>query len=302
MSALFKRFVKGDGLLVNEHVSIGLPEAIDSFLTKEERFSLEKTLRERTRASLLTERYFIKAGFSTEGRRFQSLQNEINVYTDFCFPDVKYPRLKWHHIDTHLVILLIERIQAFALAERRDAFTLPPHAHVEAVLDEISQLKAAKIPHNWHARYHRDENVEKYIKAVSPYIPENTRCSLDSLAGNLHTNENLVFSHGDLLPMNIMANKEHYWLVDWEYADIRPTSFDPAYFLLFSHHPSDGIKLFEKRYRFWDPVELYRDTVVISLHEMKLWITQVEPGSLQTERITMWQHVLEECVRWLMSH
>lgn len=281
---------------MSELFSICLPKAIGTFLTNEECSHLEKTLKEQMRAPLLTARYFVKAAASTEIKRYQSLQREIKVYTNFYSHDVRYPKLKWHHIDDNLVILIVERIHAVALAERRDAFTIHPLARVESVLNEISQLGAAKIPQHWHPSYHRDENVEKNANAVSPYLPGDIRSTLDSLVGRLHTNEHLAFSHGDLLPMNVMVNKEQYWFVDWEGADIRPASFDPAYFLLFSHSPLDGIKFFEKLYRFWDPVELYRDTVVISLHEMKLWM-QVEPGSLQTERIALWLHVLEESVR-----
>ncbi len=287
---------------MNEISPIYFPEALASFLTREECFSIEKTLEKQMRVSMLTERYFVKAGVSNDPKNIQSLKNEIKVYTTFSPDSIGYPKLKWYRIDNNLVILILERIDALALAERRDAFNIHPSANTESILSEISKLERAKIPENWPVSYHRDEKIEKYGKIVFPYLPQDIRIALDSLVGSLHMNENLVFSHGDLLPMNIMINQEQYWFVDWEWADIRPASFDPAFFLLFSRPPSDGITFFEKCHMFWNPVELYRDTVVISLHEMKLWITQVDPSSLQVKRINMWLLVLKEAVEWLMLH
>ncbi|GCE50683.1 phosphotransferase family enzyme [Thermosporothrix hazakensis] len=286
--------------MINDRLPICLPTEVNAFVSSEERSQLEAQLENYFRAYVVGEKYFIKVGTSEKDCFFQSLKREVKTYKMFHLSSIRCPKLVWHYIGDDIVVLVTEKIPGSPLADRREAFHLPPNVLVENLLPDIAKIRKVETPPHWVSSYHRDEKVQKYCKILHSHLPARLRTALESLVGHLHTQNNIGFSHGDLLPKNILFYHEHYWFIDWEWADLRPYSYDPALFALFSLDPLLGLTCFEKWSQFWNPIELYRDAVVIALREMKIWLTQATNKTERVKYAALWQRTLEEAIRWLM--
>lgn len=285
---------------MSEYAERHFPKELAALLSPEATAQIASMLREHARASLITEDSFIKIGIAQRENDpyFQSLEHERHVYTTVQFPPICYAKLRWHYTDGTMIILVTERIEASALGNRRDAFALPAGVNSEEIFAEIAKIGTGKVPEHWLSTYEREKKAAGYLKRLSPHIPQLLTMHSEELFERLSFVGEPVLSHGDLLPTNILMRQGRYWFIDWEWADLRPASYDAALFTLFSRPPYQALSLFEQLDHLWDPVELYRDAVVIALRELKILVFQSQ--STHQDSMIMWVRTLEEAVRWLL--
>jgi thiamine kinase-like enzyme len=172
-------------------------------------------------------------------------------------------------VDDALVFMVMDRVYAEPLANRSNGFAVSGPVHAGAVLEEIRKLQAVDIPGDWVSAYHRGQKILAYLEVIHSHLPARMIRVLGSIGTQWDSGRGVVLSHGDLIPPNIMVRDGCYWFVDWEWAGLRPPSYDPALFLLFSRRPDEVLGLFDKTGGPWDTEELYKDCVVIAAREIK---------------------------------
>jgi len=95
-------------------------------------------------------------------------------------------------------------------------------------------------------------NKEKYI--ISNFVAE-LKLLLGSYSNDV--NIDLVSTHGDLQPGNIMCSKDDFWIIDWEYSDQRSIFYDALVFDLECRFPSGLSTRFNKKINELGNVEGY---------------------------------------------
>jgi thiamine kinase-like enzyme len=90
----------------------------------------------------------------------------------------------------------------------------------------------------------------------------------------------LVLGHNDLLPANILRNKDRFWLVDWEYGGYNSPLFDLGGFATNCGLPPEAEHLMLERYYGTEP-----DADLMQSYDA------MKCGSLLRE--TMWSMVSE---------
>ena len=95
-------------------------------------------------------------------------------------------------------------------------------------------------------------NKEKYI--ISNFVAE-LKLLLGSYSNDV--NIDLVSTHGDLQPGNIMCSKDDFWIIDWEYSDQRSIFYDALVFDLECRFPSGLSTRFNKKINELGNIEGY---------------------------------------------
>jgi len=280
----------------------GIRQALEPFLVREEVDRLLDLLARTARVAIPSGRWFVKARTDADRYGLNAIRHELRFLQGHpCLP-VRVPALRGHHVSDEVVILVFDRLEAVPLAEKRNAFRLHTGARADGILEEVLRLQGAVPPQDLPMEYERGTKLKRYLPVIAPQLDSDTVSFLELASRSWTPAPEVVLSHGDLLPANILADRDgSYWLVDWEYASLRPPSYDPALFLLFSHPPGEGIELLEGLADRWDRRELYRDAIVIVAREIKNWMTQVPPGPVQLEHIELWKQALQQAIRHL-SH
>jgi thiamine kinase-like enzyme len=117
--------------------------------------------------------------------------------------------------------------------------------------------------------YNRKEKIDKYLKRAEKYISKKTYLKLNSLYDVLCSKpKKMVLAHGDLIPTNIMLDKESVKFIDWEYISYMPEYYDLAYFLLFSKS-SHSLAILDNL--DIDNREVYIDALILCLKEIQNW-------------------------------
>lgn len=125
---------------------------------------------------------------------------------------------------------------------------------------------------------------------------------MNSLIGKLQNQESSQFSHGDLIPTNILKDElGQYWFIDWEWAGNRTPSYDKTLFLLFSQSPLSAIgKMKDHSSDSNDLKEMYADSLLISAREIKNWM---QVGTVTVEQrnhyISLWKKTFEQALKGL---
>jgi aminoglycoside phosphotransferase (APT) family kinase protein len=272
--------------------------ALEPFLGPEEVDRLVDLLAHSARVAIPSARWFVKARTRGDPHGLSALRHELRFLQTCPGLPVRVPALRSHYVSDDLVILLFDRLDAVPLAEKRNAFRLREGAQVDAILEDVLHLQNVNPPGSLRPEYERGSRLGKYLPVIARELESDTLSFLEDASRSWTTAAKLVLSHGDLLPANILLDRGgSYWLVDWEYASLRPPSYDPALFLLFSRPPVEGIELLESLASRWDRQDLYRDAVVIAAREIKNWMTQVPPGPSQVAHIELWRQALRGAIR-----
>ena len=104
----------------------------------------------------------------------------------------------------------------------------------------------------------------------------------------------MVFSHGDLIPGNILVSGDDFIFVDWEWVGFRSKTYDLVMFLLFSNIPNQILLDFNKYYVDDNLLfSAYIDAVLISLHEIKIWKNEKIFTANKDNMINMWRLTLQ---------
>ncbi|MFD2131164.1 phosphotransferase [Pseudogracilibacillus auburnensis] len=274
---------------------------INIYLDEKELVNLNSQLTLKQRATLITEKHFIKVGISTGREFFNSLFNEMNIDKTLKCSMVTTPKLLDFFHNEECIILIFEKIEGITLGSHRNDFTLQLDIAFNELFNVIKNIAEIKnYPKNIDV-LNRDMKAANYFEKIYKRLDMETRGALECLIGKLHQNPYLVFSHGDLIPTNIIKTKRSYYIIDWEWASLRPSTYDAALFILFSSCPLDGVRKIEKLFRYWDPMELYRDAIIISAREIKNWL-DVKDSTIKEKYIKIWLKTLKKATRWLMSH
>ncbi|MDI7248711.1 MAG: phosphotransferase [Bacillota bacterium] len=271
---------------------------LEPFLGGEEVDRLLALLARRARVAIATGRWFVKARTDGDPYGLETLRQELRFLQVPPGLPVRVPALRGHYASERVVVLLFDRLEAAPLAEKRNAFCLRAGARVEAVLEEVLALQRVAPLHHVPVEYERRSKLGKYLPLIAPQLDPDTVSFLEDAVLSWADASEVVLSHGDLLPANILLDRSGgYWLVDWEYASLRPPSYDPALFLLFSHPPAEGVELIAGLTGPWEREELYRDAVVIAAREIKNWMTQVPAGPEQARNIELWRQALRQAIK-----
>lgn len=246
------------------NVSIELEQFFDKAVINE----LVYTLQSQQRVTRMNEAHFVKMACNDGSDFFASIVHEIDVYNHFKDRE-NMPTLLYSYVDSEQAILVLETIQGNVLAKQRDAFMIREQADQTKILVEIKKLANWSIPVGWTSSYNRDEKLDMYLKLLKCELSEEMVKRLFDRRGTLHSNRPMKWSHGDLLPMNIMQINNQYRFLDWEWAGLRPATFDPVVFTLFSGEPSVQIHQLTELTHFWEVDELYCDALIVALREIK---------------------------------
>ena len=126
---------------------------------------------------------------------------------------------------------------------------------------------------------------------LNPIIIE--KCT--TIIKNNITND-LFFSHGDLIPSNILYKDNDFIFIDWEWAAYRSKTFDLTLFLLFSNIPHCVILNFKNYFDNNSLKSAYLDTLLISLREIKNWKNELSYTINKEQKIEMWILTLQKAV------
>ena len=84
-----------------------------------------------------------------------------------------------------------------------------------------------------------------------------------------------MFTHGDLLPRNILRHGDAYLFLDWEWASFRSPRYDDTTLRLFTGGPPpanlDAVAIALRELRLWRGADLPVRGLVISRWEGILW-------------------------------
>ncbi|MCT1902907.1 phosphotransferase [Oceanobacillus sojae] len=274
---------------------------IHTYINKLEIKALESKLKSKQRAFLLTEKYFIKVGTAKEKAFYISLLNEIEMYKFLSSDILQIPKLVDYFQNERYIVLILEKITGSTLAANRNDFTMQKDIDSKNVLKEIKNIsKLKEYPENVSV-LNRDSKAEGYFKMIYKELDAETRRSTEHLIGTLNQSAKLVFSHGDLIPTNIIKNRNQYYIIDWEWAGLRPDTYDTALFLLFSGCPVQRLSQFDKLDSCWGLMELYRDALLIASREIKNWL-DVKDSLMQKKYVKLWLDTLKEAEKRLLLH
>ena len=107
------------------------------------------------------------------------------------------------------------------------------------------------------------------------------------------------FTHGDLLPSNMIVNSKKYLsFIDWEWCGIRSSTYDKVFFLLFSGVPNYMVSKIKNYIPEDCRSSAYIDVILISLREIKNWLKVDDNVEVKGERIKMWLSVLSKGIHF----
>ena len=142
-------------------------------------------------------------------------------------------------------------------------------------------------------RFNRKVKIFKYIDECADLLNPTIIQKCVKIA-DYSVEDNMVFSHGDLIPGNILVSGDDFVFVDWEWVGFRSKTYDLVMFLLFSNIPNQ-ILLDFNNYFFDDNLlfSAYMDAVLISLHEIKNWKNEKIFTANKDNMIDMWHLTLQ---------
>ncbi|GAF20805.1 hypothetical protein JCM19047_462 [Bacillus sp. JCM 19047] len=242
---------------------VSLPSHLNTFFTYKEINFIGDELKNKHRITFHNDQFFIKASRHEDLESFKLIEHEIFVYNYLKNHLDNIPPIIWCFEDSSLSMFIIAYLKDFPLATKRDAYCLKDSVNLKLIIEKINTISNIPIPAKWNFNDNRQEKMERYIFNVQDFLATSIKQKLTSLLKTTPANTKLVFSHGDLLPMNILYSTTEITFIDWEWAGIRSKNYDKTLFLLFSHEPSQIIT----SYNLIEESILW-DTLFISLREL----------------------------------
>lgn len=241
---------------------------LKKYLKKWEIKSLIDKLEKKQRANIMNDKYFVKVGKNTNDLFFENLINEVSLYKENINND-NLPDLIESYVDENLCVLVLKRINAKTIGFERNNFNLHLSSYKRRIIiDNVLKIRNISLNNQLNNNYNRKEKLDKYLKKSKKYISNIKYNKIISLYDNIITEKyNRVISHGDLISTNIMFyDKNNVYFIDWEFSGMKPLYYDLAYFLLFSKtNDSMNILIKEKKYKYIDVNEVYKDGIILCL-------------------------------------
>ena len=255
---------------------------LKKYLKKWEIKSLIDKLEKKQRANIMNDKYFVKVGKNTNDLFFENLINEVSLYKENINND-NLPDLIESYVDENLCVLVLKRINAKTIGFERNNFNLHLSSYKRRIIiDNVLKIRNISLNNQLNNNYNRKEKLDKYLKKSKKYISNIKYNKIISLYDNIITEKyNRVISHGDLISTNIMFyDKNNVYFIDWEFSGMKPLYYDLAYFLLFSLYTlcfcqsiktndSMNILIKEKKYKYIDVNEVYKDGIILCLKEIQ---------------------------------
>ena len=245
---------------------------LKKYLKKWEIKSLIDKLEKKQRANIMNDKYFVKVGKNTNDLFFENLINEVRLYKENINND-NLPDLIESYVDENLCVLVLKRINAKTIGFERNNFNLHLSSYKRRIIiDNVLKIRNISLNNQLNNNYNRKEKLDKYLKKSKKYISNIKYNKIISLYDNIITEKyNRVISHGDLISTNIMFyDKNNVYFIDWEFSGMKPLYYDLAYFLLFSKtNDSMNILIKEKKYKYIDVNEVYKDGLILCLKEIQ---------------------------------
>lgn len=245
---------------------------LKKYLKKWEIKSLIDKLEKKQRANIMNDKYFVKVGKNTNDLFFENLINEVSLYKENINND-NLPDLIESYVDENLCVLVLKRINAKTIGFERNNFNLHLSSYKRRIIiDNVLKIRNISLNNQLNNNYNRKEKLDKYLKKSKKYISNIKYNKIISLYDNIITEKyNRVISHGDLISTNIMFyDKNNVYFIDWEFSGMKPLYYDLAYFLLFSKtNDSMNILIKEKKYKYIDVNEVYKDGIILCLKKIQ---------------------------------
>ncbi|KQL56456.1 MULTISPECIES: phosphotransferase family protein [Bacillaceae] len=259
-----------------------LPLHLNNFFTYKEINFIGNELKNKNRITFYNDQFFIKASRHEDLESFKLMKHEIFVYNYLKNHLNIIPPILWFYEDSSLSMFIMANLKDSPLATKRDAYCLNQSVNVNLIIEKIKTISHIPIPTTWNVTDNRQEKIERYIFNVQSFLQIPIKQKLTALLKTTPANSTFVFSHGDLLPMNIFYSKNDITFIDWEWAGIRSKYYDKTLFLLFSHDPSQVIT----RYSLMKETMIW-DTLFLSLRELNN-LNRVKHLPLFNKNIPKW--------------
>jgi len=229
---------------------------------------LLNNIEKKQRSNIINNNYFAKLGKNIDNLFFDNLVREVKLYENN--KDNKLlPNLVDSYISKDYCLIVLEKIKGKTLSNKRNDYNT--HLFHNKRLDiakSILNIKNIKLNNKLDNNYNRKEKLDKYLEESKIYLSKRTYLKINSLYNILIKESENVISHGDLVPTNIIVDKDNVHFIDWEYISLKPTFYDLSYFLMFSksYHPLDILDELKV-----DKKEVYIDAILLSLKEIYNW-------------------------------
>lgn len=278
----------------------GLPDALKQYLSTDQFDDTLRLLRQGQPITRVTDRHVVKVRTGAHPYYLNTLDNERRFYALGLSLPVGLPVVVFEDFTAARGVLVLEKVSAKPLARKRECHNLVESSQA-AILELIARLQLTAIPAGWACTHDRNDRVVQHRQAIASSghpLAADVLPVLDAAAGRLRgRGRTPALSHGDLNPMNILRAGDSFWFVDWEYAAVRPASYDPTAFTLFANDPREGVSRLAALGSRWDIAELFEDAFVLAARQVKNWLTEGPGGALARRRAAVWAEALSLLVR-----
>lgn len=213
-----------------------LPKGLRDFLSADAFRNLSDRVSRGEAVTTVTERHVIKVRPSAQPYYLKTLANEQRFLALGLALPVGLPKVVLADFTETRGILVLEKIEGYPLAERRESGRLTERVQQD-VLAFVAAMQRTALPEGWAEPYDRNEKARQHLTVLSSLSDkpaDRVVRVLRRAVGRLGAGAAPVLSHGDLHPANILRSNGLFWLIDWEYAGARPSSYDPATFILYA--------------------------------------------------------------------
>lgn len=238
------------------------------YFNEKDIIKIKETLEDKQRDNIINDKYFAKVGKNTDKLFFDNLVKEIRLYENNQNNSI-LPRLVDSYISDNYCLIVLEKINGKTLSNQRNNYnTHLSHNRRLEIAKNVLNIKNIKINYELESKYSRKEKLDKYLEKSRKYISKNIYLKINSLYNILGKESKLVISHGDLIPTNIIIDKDEVKFIDWEYISYMPKYYDLTNFLLFSkvHHSLDILDELNANKK-----EVYIDGIILCLKEIQNW-------------------------------
>jgi len=277
---------------MNEIVSI-----LKKYFSEKDIAKVKKTLEEKQRDNIINDKYFAKAGKNSDKLFFNNLLKEIKLYENNQ-DNIILPKLVDSYVSDEYCLIVLEKINGKTLSNQRNDYnTHLSHNKRLEIAKSVLNIKNIKLNYDLDNDYSRKEKLDKYLERSKKYISKSTYLKVTSLYSILSKeSKKVVMAHGDLIPTNIMIDKDEVKFIDWEFISYMPEFYDLAYFLMFSkvNHALDILDDLDVNKK-----EVYIDATILSLKEIQNWakLYGVIDNSIVDKNIKRWKRELNYILR-----
>lgn len=249
---------------MNEIITI-----LKKYFEEKDIVKLEKNLEEKQRDNIINDKYFAKVGKNSDKLFFDNLVKEIRLYQNNQ-NNVIIPKLVDSFVSDYYCLIVLEKIKGKTLSNQRNDYNthLSHNKRIE-IAKAVLNIKNIKLNFEINKAYSRKEKLDKYLEKSKNYISKKTYTKIKSMYNVLSKeSKKVVMGHGDLIPTNIMLDKNTVKFIDWEYISYMPELYDLTYFLMFSkvNHTLDILDELKVNNK-----EIYIDAIILSLKEIQNW-------------------------------